>query len=153
MVIKDGHTGWSVFSPDENNAPLVIDADGVGTGKSALQCLQAIARRHGEIRQDPGSVHLNEFAESDPSDGGMAPIALPAEEFLGIVIGKGLNHGFALSGFNTASQVTSSQSPSSALGVSARVGNSPPRLESSEVAARFWKVRSMEARALVARTS
>ena len=44
----------------------------------------------------------------------MAAVTLPAEKFLGVVVGKGLDHGLVVSGFRIASQVASSQSPASA---------------------------------------
>ena len=124
MIITDCHLSGTAFGPYKNDPPLVIDADGVGAGKIALQSLQAIARRDGEIHQSAGSIHLNEFTESDPGDRSMATIALRAEEVFGIVIGKRLNH--ALFGFMTTSQVTSSMSSADVV-VSEAKGSRPSR--------------------------
>ena len=49
MVVDDVDVGWAVGRPTEDDAPLVVDADGVETAHAALQRLETVAGRVEEL--------------------------------------------------------------------------------------------------------
>ena len=63
MVIADPDLGRAKRVPDEDDAPLVIDADGVAACEITLQGFESVSWRHGQILKDARAVHLNEFAQ------------------------------------------------------------------------------------------
>lgn len=69
MVIYDGDFGRAGFRPAKHDPPLVVDADRVETAEIALEWLQAVAGRNGEVGQFPGAVELEKFSQSDSGDG------------------------------------------------------------------------------------
>ena len=71
MVIHDGDLDRPRIRPAKDDAPLAVDPDGVKTGV----------------------VHLNEFSEGDPADGRETFVGFRAEQFFGIAVSKGLDHG------------------------------------------------------------
>ena len=47
MIIHDGNLRRAGVRPAKDNAPLVVDADGMKASKHALQGLQRVAGRYG----------------------------------------------------------------------------------------------------------
>lgn len=92
MVIGNGDLGGAEIGPAENDAPLVVDADGMPAGPVAPEQFEAITRRDAEVVQLAGAVHLDQLAQGHPTDGREAPVLFLVEKLLGVGIGKGLNH-------------------------------------------------------------
>ena len=65
MVIPDGDLFGVAAVPAEADAPLVVDADGVGAGEVALKCFEAVAWWDGEVVEDDGFVELDQFPDGD----------------------------------------------------------------------------------------
>ncbi len=143
MIIDDADLGGSEVGPTEDDAPLVVDADGMKTDEITAERLETVSRRHGEILKDAGTVHLDELAQGDPADRAEAPAFLGEEEFLGLAVGEGLDHGGVQSGSIITSQVTSSISAAED-GVSSARGSIPSRPESRATPARRAKVRLID---------
>lgn len=76
MVIHDGDIGRTGMCPAEHDAPLVVDADGMATRKIAFERLHAVPRRHLEIVQLSGLVHLDEFPHGGTRDRVKAAVSL-----------------------------------------------------------------------------
>ena len=51
MIVHDGHLGRSISGPSENDAPLVIDPDGVKARQIAPERFQAVAGRNGKVAE------------------------------------------------------------------------------------------------------
>ncbi len=66
MVIDDAYLFRSGIRPAEDNAPLIIDANGMKARERSPQPFQAIAGRNGEVAESTGLIHLNEFSQSNP---------------------------------------------------------------------------------------
>jgi hypothetical protein len=92
MVMRDAYSGWSVLSPTEDDAPLVINPDGVEAAQNALQYFESVARGHGQVTELARLVELDQFSQGHPGDGRMPSILLLMEELLGVGIGKRLDH-------------------------------------------------------------
>ncbi len=92
MVIQDGDLGWPGRGPTEDNTPLVIDADRVGSGELSFEEFESVARGNREVAEFACLVHLDQFPEGDPCDGGKATVGLSLEQLLGIPVCEGLDH-------------------------------------------------------------
>lgn len=68
VIIDDLDRMRSVVSPNETDAPLVIDPDGVLSGSIPLQRFQAIAWRYPQRQQADGCVKHQELATRDALD-------------------------------------------------------------------------------------
>lgn len=86
MVIHDGNLRWPRVRPAENDAPLVVNANGVETGESAFEGFQAVAGRDRKIVKHTSSVHLNLFPQRDTGNSGEAPVRLGEEQLFSIAI-------------------------------------------------------------------
>jgi hypothetical protein len=56
MIINNLDLMWTVFAPNENQAPLPVDPDGVLAAAVASQDFQPVARRKTKILQTLGGV-------------------------------------------------------------------------------------------------
>ena len=92
MVIYDGDFVWPVICPLKDDAPLLVDANGVIPREISLECFQVISRRHCEILQHARPVHLDEFSQCNALDGTETAAFLRMEEALSICVCKGLDH-------------------------------------------------------------
>ena len=72
--------------PFENDAPLVVDADGMKPRQLAFEQLQPVPGWHLEIVQGVRVIHLDEFSQSHPCDGGKAPVGFRLEQLLRVPI-------------------------------------------------------------------
>ena len=70
MVTNDGDFGRTGMGLAEHDAPLVVGADGMKSGKPAFEGLKAVAGWQLEIVQGCGLVHLDLFPHGDAGDGG-----------------------------------------------------------------------------------
>lgn len=80
MVIHDGDFGRPRSGPAKDDAPLIIDADGVVARKPALEEFEPIAWRNREIVEPAGLVQLDQFPQGDPCDGSKGAMGLGLEQ-------------------------------------------------------------------------
>jgi len=92
MVIRDADFGRPLIGPTEDDAPLLVDPNGMKSGEVAFQCLEAIAGWNAQIVESSGPVHLNEFPQGNSGNGVETPISLFVEELLRVGISEGLDH-------------------------------------------------------------
>ena len=95
MIIQNRHLGWTGCGPAKDDPPLVVDPDGVKAGEFALQRLQMVARRNGEIGQFAGVIHLEKLSQGHTGNRGKAAVGLVDKQVFRVFVGKGLDH-FAL---------------------------------------------------------
>ena len=88
MIIYDGDIDGTAGGPTEDDAPLVVDADGVQTGCLSFERFKPAFRWDGEIWKDPGAVHLNEFAKGGAGDGVETPVGFRFEELFSVWVCK-----------------------------------------------------------------
>lgn len=62
MVIANRDLGWAVIAPNEDDPPLVVDADRVVTRQISLQGFESVSGRDCKILENPRPVHLDQFA-------------------------------------------------------------------------------------------
>ena len=62
MVIGDGNLFRSGVRPPENDAPLVVDGDGVETRQVALKTFQPVAGWNGQVAKGTSLVQLDQLA-------------------------------------------------------------------------------------------
>lgn len=92
MVIYNGYVGRTLSSPPENDAPLVVYANGVEASPIALEGFEPVAWWHGHVFQTPSTVQLNELSQGDARDGREAAVLFGTEKFLSVGVGVGLDH-------------------------------------------------------------
>ena len=68
MVIDDLNLVRVSVAPDKADAPLVVDADAVRSGSSALEGFEPVTRRHPQILQMFRLVEPDQFAQGDALD-------------------------------------------------------------------------------------
>ena len=68
MVIDDAYLFRPGIRPAEDNAPLVIDTNGMKARERSPQSFQAVAGRDDEVAESTGLIHLNEFSQGNPRD-------------------------------------------------------------------------------------
>ena len=91
MIVHDGHLGRSFVGPPENDAPLVIDPNGVQARQIASERFQTVAGRNGKIAEDAGLIHLDQLSQRDPGQGRETAAAPFAEQLGGIPVREGLD--------------------------------------------------------------
>lgn len=62
MIIDYRNVFRPRIRPPEDNAPLVIDANGMKTRTPAAKSFKAVAGRHGKVAECDGLIHLNQFS-------------------------------------------------------------------------------------------
>lgn len=62
MIIYNGYVFGTGWRPLEDDAPLLVDADGIVTGEIALEGFEPITRRDCHIVEVSGVVQLDELA-------------------------------------------------------------------------------------------
>ena len=94
MVIDDFNIIGIALSPDEADAPWVVNADAVLTDTIVFEGFQHSARRQGQGFKPGCRIHLQEFSERDPLRVGTEPLGgAPLEHVLGMAVAKALDHG------------------------------------------------------------
>lgn len=93
MIIHNRHLFRPGFCPPEDNAPLVVDANGMKARKPSAQSFKPVAGRHGQVAESTGLIHLNQFSQRDSGYSGKPAVAFQPEQFFRIPIRKGLDHG------------------------------------------------------------
>ncbi len=91
MIIHDGHLGRSIVGPPKNDAPLVIDPNGVQARQIASERFQTVAGRNGKVAEDAGLIHLDQLSQRDPGYGRETAAAPFAEQIGGIPVREGLD--------------------------------------------------------------
>jgi hypothetical protein len=61
VIICNLHFFRTVVGPSKNDAPLIVDRNGMLTGEFALQAMELVVRWHGQIAERLCSIELNEF--------------------------------------------------------------------------------------------
>ena len=92
MVIRDANFRWPLFGPFENNAPLLVDTNGVVAEPISAQHFKAISRRHPEIIQFPCLIELNQFSQGHPRDLVKPFVLFVVEKRFRILVTERLNH-------------------------------------------------------------
>jgi len=82
MIVDDLDFMRSVCSPDETDAPLIVDADAVPAFPVCSERFQPIARRDSEFVKVDGSGKLIELPKSDRQDIAPAPALAGQEEIV-----------------------------------------------------------------------
>ncbi len=70
-------------SPSENNLPPFVDADGVRSGRAALEWFTLDARKRGKVGELLSGIHWHELAQSDVRDSCETLVAFGLEQFVG----------------------------------------------------------------------
>ncbi len=65
MVIDDGNLIRSRVRPAEDNAPLVVDTDGMETRQVALKRFQTVTGGNREVMEGASLVQLDELPQGD----------------------------------------------------------------------------------------
>ena len=97
MIIDDRHLFRPGIRPPEDDAPLVVDANGMKARKAPAQSFKPVAGRHGKVTESTGLIHLNQFSQRNSRESGKPPVAFEREQFFRVLIRKGLDHGQRLS--------------------------------------------------------
>lgn len=93
MIVFDADVFGALLAPDESDAPLQVDADGVLAFAISVQRVQTIGWREAESFESGGSSKFAEFAKRSilNLDWQLARRqAIP--DFFGILVGETLNH-------------------------------------------------------------
>jgi len=88
MIIHNGYLGWSGIGPTKDNAPLIVDPNGMKPRKFARQRFQPVSGRDRHIPQPPGPVQLNKFAQGNAGNRIETPASLLSVKLLRVVIAK-----------------------------------------------------------------
>ena len=80
MIVHDGHLGRPISGPSENDAPLVIDPNGVKARQIAPERFRTVAGRNGKVAEDASLIHLDRLSQRDPGHGREAAAASVAEQ-------------------------------------------------------------------------
>ena len=92
MVVEDFNLLWPCLCPPEDNAPLVINPDGMPANAIALQCLQTVAGRNGQVRKYNGAVHLEKLSARYAGNSRKTAALLQSEKLFCFRISERLNH-------------------------------------------------------------
>ena len=92
MIIDDLHIKCLAVSPDETDAPLVVDSDTASAAEITFQSLQPITRWGGEIAQFMSAVQLTKLAPCNLLEGSKSRDTLAMMQFLGIATAKRPDH-------------------------------------------------------------
>ena len=68
MIVDDLDIVGITVSPEEADAPLVVDPNAVGSGAIALQGFQLVARRDPKVLQLSGAVQVQQLPPSSALD-------------------------------------------------------------------------------------
>ena len=80
MIVNDlNFVGISV-SPNEADAPLIIDSNAVLALAIAAQAFEPVSSRSGQIAELPREMHLVKFPPSDSLNGPELPYRFPMKE-------------------------------------------------------------------------
>lgn len=93
MVIDDGDIGRAGIGPSKDDAPPIVDADGMVARAVAVKRFEPIARGHGEVGKALRSVYLHEFPQGHAGDGREAAVPFLLENLFGVGVVEGLDHG------------------------------------------------------------
>lgn len=86
MVIHDGNLGRPRPGPAEGDPPWIVDAYGMETREPSLEEFQSVAGRYFQVIKAVRLVHLDQFPQGDPCDGGKATVRLGPKHLLGIPV-------------------------------------------------------------------
>lgn len=92
MIIHDFHVVRVAASPTETDSPAIVDTDAVLTGSIALQSLQSISWRRGQITQFRRSIKLSQLALRNALELSKAQYALSLMQPLRVRRTEGLDH-------------------------------------------------------------
>ena len=63
MIIYYRNQFRPVIGPPEDNAPLIIDSDGVKARKPTSESLEMVAGRNSKVAEGACLIHLNQFSQ------------------------------------------------------------------------------------------
>ena len=86
MIIYDRHLFWSGISPPEDNAPPVVDSNGMKARKATLESFKPVAGRDGKIPQFTGLIHLDQFSQRDSRNSCEPAVGFGFEKLFGVLI-------------------------------------------------------------------
>ena len=88
MIIYYRNLFWSRISPPEDNAPLVVNANGMIARKLTFEGFEAVAGWDGKVYEDSSLIHLNQFSQRNPRYRVKPVVAFQLEKFFGVLIRK-----------------------------------------------------------------
>ena len=88
MIIYYRNLFWSEISPPEDNAPLVVDANGMKARKLTFEGFKAITRWDCKISEVISPIHLNQFSQRNSRYSSKPSIAFQLEKLFGVLIRK-----------------------------------------------------------------
>ncbi len=94
MVVNNLHVVGIPIAPDKADTPLIVDADAVLSFSVALEGLQMIARRRGQVAEFGGNIQLAQLALGHALESSKPFDPLPGMELLRLFGAKGLNLGY-----------------------------------------------------------
>jgi hypothetical protein len=83
MIVDYLHPMWTVFSPDEADPPLLVDANAVLASSVSAKSLQLVSRDRSQVAQDFRLVEQSELAFRLPAKGTELFDALAGEKAFG----------------------------------------------------------------------
>ena len=92
MVIDDGDLFRSGVRPPEDNAPLVVDTDGMETRQVALKGFQTITGGNRDVMEGASLVQLDQLPQGDSGYCVKGTTLLRSKQTLSIPVGEGSNH-------------------------------------------------------------
>lgn len=88
MIIHNRHFSRSGVHPPKDNAPLVVNADGMMPREFAGEGLQAIAGWNRQVAETTCPVALDELTESCAGYRLKSPVLFTSEQFPGVGIAE-----------------------------------------------------------------
>jgi hypothetical protein len=92
VIVDDLYVVCVAVPPNEANTPLVIDADAVLAVPVALQGLQSISRRNGNVGEVSGSIQLPQFSQRNPLNAFKTFARLPQVKQFSLTRAKRFDH-------------------------------------------------------------
>lgn len=93
VVVDDLDVEGIGGTPDEADAPLIVDADAVLASTIALERLEAIAGRNAQVGEGVGRIEDDEFPKRDAlKAGGQTTRAATLKERFRVRVAEGANH-------------------------------------------------------------
>ena len=92
MIIDNFNSGWSAGTPNEANAPLVVDPNTVLAFAVAFERFESVARRYSQIIQACCQLQLPQLAAGNGFDIGEAPNPLSGVQCFSLAAPEELDH-------------------------------------------------------------
>ena len=86
MAVRNRNLFRALLRPTKNNAPLVIDANGVKAFQVAFEGFLSVRRRDRQIGERRRPVHVGEFSKCNASDISKPLASFAREKLLGFFV-------------------------------------------------------------------